>query len=81
MKRDNLYKVLIFFIIFFLIEPFLFFWLGYFVGWIAKITIGKVLIEGLNLVHISIALNQIPLLAGTLSWIGSFFYQFKMNKD
>jgi len=81
MKRDNLYKVLIFFIIFFLIEPFLFFWFGYFVGWIAKITIGKVLIEGLSLVHISIALNQIPLLAGTLSWIGSFFYQFKINND
>lgn len=55
------------------IEPWLIFWLCYFSGWLAKILIGKYLIAGFNLFNISITLDKIPLLAGTLGWIGSFF--------
>lgn len=64
-----------------IIEPFLFFWLGYFVGWLSKLMIGPHLITGLQLVHIPIELQQIPLLAGTLAWIGSFFYQLDVKKN
>ena len=63
------------------IEPFLFFWLGYFVGWLSKLMIGTHLITGLQLIHIPIELNQIPLLAGTLAWVGSFFYQLDTKKN
>lgn len=64
-----------------LFEPFLFFWLGYFSGWIAKIIIGKYLISGFDIFNIHISLNQIPLLAGILSWIGSFFKTYHYNNN
>jgi hypothetical protein len=60
-------------ILFCIFEPFLIFWLGYFCGWLAKIFIGSHLVEGLNLLHISIEINQIPLFTGVIAWIGSFF--------
>lgn len=60
-------------VIIFILEPFLTFWLGYFCGWLAKIFIGSRLVEGLNLLHISIEANQIPLFTGVIAWIGSFF--------
>lgn len=63
-------------------EPFLTFWLGYFCGWLAKIFIGSRLVEGLNLLHISIEANQIPLFTGVIAWIGSFFKNTAhMNKN
>lgn len=45
----------------------------YLTGIIAKITIGKFLVDGFALLNITIPLDKIPLLAGTLGWIGSFF--------
>ena len=58
---------------FLLLLPFLSFWLCYFGGWIAKILIGKHLVAGLACLGITIPLDQIPLLAATLGWIGGFF--------
>ena len=55
------------------IEPFIIFWFAYFGGWIAKLTIGNILCKSLTLIGINIIPNQIPLLAGCLSWVGSFF--------
>ena len=56
-----------------IIAPFLVFWLSYVGGIIAQFVIGKVLVDGLALIGINIGNNQIPLLAGTLGWLGSFF--------
>ena len=55
------------------IFPWLAFWLAYFGGWIAKIVFGKYLIQGLAMLGLDITLDQIPLLAGVLGWIGGFF--------
>lgn len=63
-------------------EPFIVFWLSYFGGWLAKLMVGSHLVEGLKLIHISIELNQIPLLAGVLGWIGAFFHNiWNTNKN
>lgn len=55
------------------ITPWLSFWIAYFGGWVAKITIGNYLINGLEHLGILITKDQIPLLAGVLGWIGGFF--------
>ena len=65
--------IIIIVIICLIIEPFLIFWLSYVGGIIAQFVIGKALLNGLALIGINIGINQIPLLAGTLGWIGSFF--------
>ena len=51
---------------------FLFGWIG---GWFAKITIGNILCNGLNaLVGTTMFTpSQLPLIGGTLAWIGGFF--------
>ena len=57
------------------IEPFVYFWFAYLGGWIASITIGNILATGLNTMF-NVAWftkDMIPLCAGTLGWIGSFF--------
>lgn len=56
-----------------LLVPFLSFWICYFLGWIAKLTIGSLLCQSLSLIGIQILPSQIPLLAGGLGWIGGFF--------
>lgn len=55
------------------IAPWISFWLAYFGGWIAKLVIGTKLVEGFSLFGFMMPLAKIPLLAGTLGWIGSFF--------
>jgi len=55
------------------IAPWLSFWIAYFGGWIAKITIGDYIVRALELIGILITKDQIPLLAGGLGWIGGFF--------
>jgi hypothetical protein len=56
-----------------LISPWIHFWLAYFCGWIAKLLIGKYIVEGFALFGIMLPLDKIPLLAGALGWVGSFF--------
>lgn len=56
------------------IAPWLTFWLSYFMGWIAKITIGHLLVEGFGLLGLTIPLAKIPLIAGVIGWIASFFH-------
>ena len=55
------------------ILPWLGFWLAYFGGWIAKITIGGILVKGLALIGLNITPDKLPLLSGALGWIGGFF--------
>ena len=56
------------------ITPWITFFLSYFMGWIAKITIGNFLVEGLGLLGLTVPLAKIPLIAGVLGWIASFFH-------
>lgn len=80
-NRDNSFvsasagigTIIVALIIYVIIAPFLVFWLSYVGGIIAQFVIGKVLVNGLALIGINIGINQIPLLAGTLGWIASFF--------
>ena len=56
------------------IEPLFVFGIGAFVGLIAKITIGNMLVCGLNsLLGTAFITKDLPLIAGTLAWVGSFF--------
>ena len=54
-------------------KPFLLFWLGYFAGWLAKIFIGKYIVAWFGLFGITLSLESIPLFAGVVAWIASFF--------
>lgn len=59
---------------------FLFGWIG---GWFAKITIGNILCKGLNTLFGVTFFNpsKIPLIAGTLAWIGGFFKSISTVKN
>lgn len=72
-KTSSAITLIITILLLIFIVPFLSFWLCYFVGWISKIFIGKYLVEGFALIGINLPLNKIPLLAGCLGWIASFF--------
>lgn len=61
------------------VTPWLSFWCSYFVGWLSKIIIGKYLVAGFALVNIDMPLDKIPLFAGCLGWVASFFMQHKQN--
>ena len=68
----------------FLVMPFINFWLAYFGGWIAKLVIGTKL-AALNILFNTtyFTAEMLPMMAGALGWIGSFFkstVNFK-NKD
>ena len=55
--------------------PFLFFWLGWFGGWITMLTIGEPLTRGLNTLFNTAYFTKemIPICAATLGWIGGYF--------
>ena len=69
-----------------LIMPFINFWLAYFGGWLAKIIIGGKLAAALNLLFNTtyFTAEMLPMMAGALGWIGSFFkyraLQFKNKR-
>ena len=56
-----------------ILYPWIVFWVAYFCGWIAKLVIGKYLVEGFALLGFTIPLGKIPLIAGLFGWIGGFF--------
>ncbi len=66
-----------------IIVPFLSFVEGYFVGWLAKITIGGWLVKGAAALGITISKDSLPIIAGTLAFFGQFFKtsNVKWNKD
>lgn len=79
-KASSIVTLIITIFLLIFIVPLLVFWISYFVGWISKIFIGKYLVEGFALVGINLPLNKIPLLAGCLGWIASFFVH-RNNSD
>ena len=66
--------VIAFFVVAFIIEPALLFWLGYFSGWLAKLVIGTKLITAINMVFgTAFTADMLPMIGGALAWIGCFF--------
>ena len=53
--------------------PFLAFWIGYFIGWVSKIVLGKYLILAFEALNLKIVPDHLPLLGGLFGWVGSFF--------
>ena len=65
------------------IMPFINFWLAYFGGWIASLVIGNPLCNALNTIFGTTRFNpsMIPLIAGGLGWIGSYFKTRPINTN
>ena len=60
-------------IVLLIVSPWISFWLAYLGGWFAKILIGEHLVKGFAMIGIAIPTEKIPLIAGTLGWIGGYF--------
>lgn len=67
--------IIVFIIVFIVFLPFINFWLAYFGGWLAKLVIGTKLAAALNLLFNTtyFTAEMLPMMAGALGWIGSFF--------
>lgn len=72
---------LIVIVIVILVSPFISFGVCYIAGLIAKATIGNFLVDGFALFNLNIPLDKIPLAAGILGWVASFFKEVRMNKS
>lgn len=58
-----------------LVAPFLVFGIGALVGFFASVTIGSWLVAGINtLFGTAIVAKDLPLIVGTIAFIGSFFH-------
>jgi len=57
------------------------FWVCYLGGIVTKIVIGKYIVAGMSILGLNITLDQIPLIAGTLGWIGGFFKSYSIGKN
>ena len=67
--------VIVGFILICILQPILVFWFSYFLGWLAKLFIGKHLVIGLNTLFNTNYFKpyMLPYIAGGIGWIGSFF--------
>lgn len=70
-----IFGIIVFIIVFIVFLPFINFWLAYFGGWLAKLVIGTKLAAALNLLFNTtyFTAEMLPMMAGALGWIGSFF--------
>lgn len=60
--------------------PLLGFWIGYFMGWVAKLLIGNYLVMAFNLFKVGIVADHLPLIGGLLGWVGTFFSSATSSK-
>ena len=81
MKKNEGITIIITILIWIIFGPLLIFWLSYFAGWIAKLWIGKYIVEFFTLFNINLSIDKIPLFAGVLGWIASFFRPLKVIND
>jgi hypothetical protein len=77
-KMEDLMKVIgaiVLICVLFVVMPFINFWLAYFGGWIAKLVIGTKLAAALNILFNTtyFTAEMLPMMAGALGWVGSFF--------
>lgn len=79
MKKTNIVLSIILIIVILafslIVGPFISYWLAYFGGWIASLTIGGLLADSLNSIFNTTYFTpeNIPALAALLGWIGGFF--------
>ena len=79
MKKTNIILSVILIVVVFIftlvVGPFISYWLAYFGGWIASLTIGGLLSDSLNNIFNTTYFNpeNIPAIAALLGWIGVFF--------
>ena len=66
-------SIIVIIIIMVFIAPLITFWCAYLGGWIAKVTIGKYIVAGFKMFGITMPIDKIPLVAGFIGWLGSFF--------
>ena len=62
-------------VLFFIVSPFIYFWLSYFCGWITMHVIGVKLTMALNILFNTsyFTPQMLPMLSGALGWLGGFF--------
>ena len=60
--------------------PWISFWIYYLGGWVAKLVIGKYLVAGFAILGIDLPIDNVPLIAGCLGWIGGFFKNSSISK-
>lgn len=76
-NQDPLIVLIIAIIFLIVLGPLIFFWTGYFYGWIATKFIGKYIIEFLTMFNLDIPLEKIPLITGILNFIINLFIPIK----
>lgn len=71
----SLLGALLLLVVLIILAPWLSFWLAYFGGWLAKITIGAKLCAALNILFNTSYFTpaMLPMMSGALGWIGGFF--------
>ncbi len=63
------------------VSPVIYF-LGWCTGWFAMVTIGDILVGGINTIFgTSFAKDILPTLGGVLTWIGCFFKSSKVTSN
>lgn len=63
-----------------IVWPWISFWIYYFEGWIAKLVIGKYIVEWFALFNINFPIDKIPLFTGVFGWISGFFRNIDLRK-
>lgn len=86
MKKDNaeltIIGALALVAVIIILEPLLVFWLGYFSGWLTKITVGTQVCLALNTTFgTSFTPDILPWIGGALGWVGSFFHSAYASKN
>ena len=66
-----------------LVLPFCNFWIAYFGGWIAILTIGVKLVAKKKMIYNKdyFKADMLPMMAGALGWIGSYFKTYSSNSN
>jgi hypothetical protein len=62
------------------IVPLLVFGLGWVMGWISSIVIGDAIVSGFDAIGIHFAKDQIPVIAGAISWAAWMILPSKTDK-
>lgn len=58
------------------------YFVGWCTGWFAMVTIGDILVKGINTIFgVTLSKSIIPTLGGILAWVGAFFKSGKVTSN